>query len=336
LDNQPTNKTGNDCTSEFIPMKPIPAWLQRHLDTPPAVGTGLHRWIYRTACLLSEHHSQDASAIASLLQQATANAARDTTREIEDAVQAALSKGSGAKRNPASPKRDDRAVATALQSGTTWQKLHAMSPAPCLSRSKEILPLLFPGDPLLCIGFRQEDFDTLPLSEWLGILQYRPAQFIVPSAMTSRSGLTQQGKPSPKTKANTGPRHYLVVEFDFQPDSRGEDALLLQFGQQFGLQDTRDLCAAIAYQLGQQAPLALVLWSGGKSLHCWFPAHGISERQQRLFFEAACRLGADPATWTASQFVRLPWGWNVKKQQRQEVIYFAPSLLPQTQNQTQP
>lgn len=314
-------------------MKTIPAWLHRHLDTPPAAGTGLHWWIYRTACLLSERHTQDAAVITRLLQQATATAARDTTREIENAVHAALSNGGSAKRKPTWPKREASAVAATLQSGTTWQKLHAMSPASCLSRSKEILPLLFPGDPLLCIGFRQEDFHTLPLSEWLDILQSRRAQFIVPSAMTSRSGLTQQGKPSPKTNANTGPRHYLVVEFDFQPGSREEDALLLQFGQQFGLQDTRDLCAAIAYRLAHKAPLALVLWSGGKSLHCWFPVHGVSEQQQRQFFAAACSLGADPATWTPSQFVRLPWGWNVKKQQRQEVIYFAPSLLPQTQNQ---
>lgn len=312
-------------------MKPIPSWLQRQLDNPPAVGTGVHQWIYKCVCHLTERCTRDRAALTGIMQRAIARVPRDATSETERTIDDILNRkpGSHTARAPKWPKRDDSAVAAALQQGITWQKLQAMSPASRLTRSTEILPLLFPGDPLLCIGFQTAEFDTLRLSDWLSILRHRRAQFIVPSTMTARSGHTQAGKPSAKTNANTGPRNYLVIEFDFKPAEREDDTRLLSFGQQFGLQDTRDLCASLAYQLSTQAPVALVLWSGGKSLHCWFPVHGISEQQQRRFFAAACRLGADPATWTPSQFVRLPWGWNVKCQQRQEVIFFDPSLLPQ-------
>ena len=146
--------------------------------------------------------------------------------------------------------------------------------------------------------------------------------------MTARTGTTQTGRTSPKTNANTGPRQYLVIEFDFKPDERSEDARLLGFAKQFGLNTTRDICAALADHLAQIAPLALVIWSGGKSLHCWHPCAGVPEEKLKTLFTYACTLGADPATWTPSQFVRIPCGRNAKTMKRQEVLYFAPGLLP--------
>jgi hypothetical protein len=42
------------------------------------------------------------------------------------------------------------------------------------------------------------------------------------------------------------------------------------------------------------------------------------------FMRQACLLGANPATWTRYQFVRMPDGWREEKDRRQGVVYFDP------------
>src|SRR5262245_2661328 len=56
------------------------------------------------------------------------------------------------------------------------------------------------------------------------------------------------------------------------------------------------------------APFVSAVHSGGKSLHGWFDVHGEDEKKIKWFFRYAVSLGADPATWTRSQFVRMPGG----------------------------
>jgi len=117
---------------------------------------------------------------------------------------------------------------------------------------------------------------------------------------------------SEHTLDNTGPREHLVIEFD------GISSL--------------DHQAGIIAHLAGYAPLWVVVFSGNKSLHAWFRVGSYSESELRPFFAYAVRLGADPATWVRSLFVRLPGGWNNNYQVRQEVYYLkhseAMSVLP--------
>ena len=119
-------------------------------------------------------------------------------------------------------------------------------------------------------------------------------QFIVPSPMLRKIGRAKDGHVSSRTLENTGPRRYLVVEFD-------KGAL--------------DQQAALLLNLASHAPLALVVHSGGKSLHGWFYCAGQSEEELRKFMRYAVNLGADPATWTRCQLVRLPGGLRDNGQQ---------------------
>ena len=84
--------------------------------------------------------------------------------------------------------------------------------------------------------------------------------------MTARYGLTQEGKESAHALSITGPRRFLVVEFD---DGEADDH------------------AALLLHLAARAPLALVLHSGNKSLHGWFPTHDRTEEQLRWFMAYA-------------------------------------------------
>jgi hypothetical protein len=85
--------------------------------------------------------------------------------------------------------------------------------------------------------------------------------------------------------------------------------------------------AAVIRHLATMAPLALVVFSGSKSLHAWFRCKGASVEQQRIFFTHAARLGADSMLWTKCQFGRMPDGWRPDKAARQSVLYFAPEVL---------
>jgi hypothetical protein len=148
-------------------------------------------------------------------------------------------------------------------------------------------------------------FHTAPREDFRGLLHR--LSLIVPSPMSAATGARKSdGKQSPHTLENTGPRRFLVVEFDH---------------------GTADEQAALHWHLREFAPLVLVVSSGGKSQHGWFNCQGIAEDVTRRFMRYAVTLGADPATWTRSQFVRLPQGWRADKQAPQDVAFFDPAKL---------
>ena len=180
----------------------------------------------------------------------------------------------------------------------------------------KVINLLFPGNPLLCCGWTRHRFDTRPRAQWYKL---QDLQFIVPSPMTARRGLTQQGNLSAHALSNTGPRRFLVVEFDFDASNSDEEARLLERLAAEG-RDVRDLCAALLLNLAEKAPLALAVHSGGKSLHGWFYCAHVPEERVWHTFQYAVSLGADRASWTPSQFARMPDG--LRENGRRQTVYF--------------
>jgi len=168
--------------------------------------------------------------------------------------------------------------------------------------TEEIIASLFPEDPLLCCGWSSSRFATKERSKWRDLSQL---QLIVPNHMSKATGLTKGGKVSAHTLDNTGPRRFLPVEQD-------EGAL--------------DGQAAILLHLAQRAPLALAVHSGSKSIHGWFFCGNQTEEELRSFMGYAVSLGADQATWTRSQFVRMPDGLR-DNGSRQTVYFFNPTVI---------
>jgi hypothetical protein len=183
-------------------------------------------------------------------------------------------------------------------------------------KTDQIIDALFPGNPLLCCGWSRDCFDTRARAHWYKL---QDLQFIVPSPMTARRGLTQQHKWSAHALSNTGPRRFLIVEFDFDASNSLEEARLLERLSTEG-RDVRDLCAALLLHLAEKAPLALVVHSGRKSLHGWFTCAHVSEEKVWRFFSDAVSLGADRANWTRSQFARMPDGR--RENNRRQAVYF--------------
>jgi hypothetical protein len=188
--------------------------------------------------------------------------------------------------------------------------------------SEEIISLLFPRNPLLCCGWTRHRFDTRPRNRWYKL---NDLQFIVPNPMTAPRGRTRDQKTSAHTLSNTGLRRFLVVEFDFDASgSAKEERLFAKLNRQ--ARDVRDLSAALLLHLAEKAPLALAVYSAGKSLHGWFYCGGVADERVCGFFEYALRLGADSANWSRSQFVRMPDGLR-DNGRRQTVYFFNPAVV---------
>jgi len=124
--------------------------------------------------------------------------------------------------------RDFELIGTVADTGSGLVDLWEASPVRLNSNepnTDKVIDLLFPGNPLLCCGWTRHRFDTRARRHWHKL---QDLQFIVPSPMIARRGLTREGKLFAHTLRNTGPRRFLIVEFDFDASNSMEEACLLE------------------------------------------------------------------------------------------------------------
>lgn len=289
----------------------LPQFVRDLLASPPRAGEGVNLYLFRVARVLHPYRSE--REILETLRAVTAGCGRIVTetelrRAVENSRAAVWTPGSG---NPvrATPawliinvEQREAVIADGFGLVDLWE----LSPVRFEdndAHTEEIVDLLFAENPLLCCGKNKSEFATRSREEWRG--KMAALQLIVPSPMSSRTGHTQDGSESEHTLENTGPRRFLVIE---------QDA------------GTVDEQAAILAHLAERAPLALAVHSGSKSLHGWFFCAGQCEDTLRPFMRQAVTLGADRATWTRSQFVRMPDGIR-DNGNRQAVYFFNPAVI---------
>jgi hypothetical protein len=285
----------------------IPLFARRMLSSPPQAGTGVHFWLYSVARQLHAH--LPAVEIVALLERSVAGCGRNVPRhEIVSAVQSALTcawqPNGSTTATPTTTKwpvvnQERRKAIIIHDEGVMeyWQEMTRIALDDGATHAEEIVDRLFPDNPLLCCGKANSVFDTKPRDEWRGELS--TLALIVPSPMTAVIGMTKDGRESKHTLANTGVRRFLICEFDT---------------------GTTEEHAAILIHLARFAPLVCVVHSGGKSLHGWFFVAGQPEVKVEKFFRYAVTLGADHATWSRSQFVRMPDG--TRDNGNRQTVYF--------------
>lgn len=270
----------------------LPQFVIDILAVAPRAGEGVNLWLFRAGRVL--HPYRTPQQIADLLRAAVEGCGRPVTeseirRAIERSATCAWTPGAQPAPRNAWPSRNDEqreAVVTSIGLGVV--DLWEASPIRWddrKSHTEEIIDALFPGNPLLCVGKSNHEFVTETREELRG--RMADMALVVPSPMTARTGTTQEGRVSAHTLENTGPRRYLIVEQDG---------------------GSLDEQAAVLFHLSREAPLTLAVFSGSKSLHGWFYCGEQPEARLRQFMESAVVLGADRATWTRSQFVRMPDG----------------------------
>jgi len=295
----------------------LPDFLKDMISSPPRSGDGIHLWLFRCSRQLHAHRSEE--DIFLLLSASVEGCGRYVPeREIRDAITA--SKACAYQLNGPQPttrptpkwpttnlaKREQ----TVANDGEGVEGFWRLSPTCCNleeTPASYFLNELFPGNPLVCLGASSQSFATKPLADFASLEKYC---LVVPSPMSAMTGKRKSdGVESAHTLDNTGPRRYLVTEFDT---------------------GTPDDQAAIIRHLSAYAPLVMVMSSGGKSLHAWWRCWDAPDSLVDGFFRYSVSLGADPATWTRSQFVRLPQAWREDKRRFQEVHYFDHNLADPT------
>ena len=269
----------------------------------PESGEGVHKWIYHVCCVFLDAGNAVEDA-ESYCEERASRALQ--INEVQNAYSSIKKTGILKRQKWSKPSQPYVDFVKRTASGGLYQSiLNRLT----LTRAEEIdcfgaLKLLFPDDiksgdwSLICCGANQSDFRTAPLAFFKD--KCEDLQFIVPSTMSSIWGETQGGDRSQHTLSNTGPRKYLVVEFD-----AGEHAEH----------------AAFLHNLHRIIPITMVVHSGNKSLHGWFHVEGMPETKQVSFFDEATQLGADTATWNRSLFVRMPDGKR-DNGKRQSILYF--------------
>jgi len=332
---------------EMKPPCALPQFVKDLLASVPGHGEGVHNWLFRTARVLHPFRTGEeiaatlAAAVAGCGRHVAEREIRDAVRNsqkfawlppslvetgvVVPAFSLRLNGKPGGVPYPDSCRRDSssgqhfrprpwpklnagrREAITG--EGVTLYDLWERSPVrfdDTRAHTEEIIDVLFPGDPWLCVGESQCAFHTRRRSELRGRLARQ--SFIVPTPMTARTGRTQEGRMSEHALANTGPRRYLVVEFD---------------------SGATDDHAALLLHLARCAPLALAVHSAGKSLHGWFHCATLDEATIARFMRYAVSLGADSHLWLRSQFARMPDGTRepgTARARRQTVYFFDPTI----------
>lgn len=286
--------------------KELPQFVRDLLSAPPERGAGLNLWLFRVARCL--HHYRSEAEIVALLSAATGGLPvklGEIERAVRNSRSAAWSPDQPATVKPraATWPTVDSARREAAASTGNLSDLWEASPVRLednINRVEEVIDALFPGNPLLCVGRSMSDFKTRHREELRG--EMHELALIVPSPMTAVTGLTQDGRPSEHTLSNTGARRFLVIEQD---------------------SGTLDDQAGVLLHLKRKAPMVLAVHSGSKSIHGWFYCAGRDEEFLKRFMRYAVALGADRATWTRSQFVRMPDGLR-DDGSRQTIFFFNP------------
>ena len=147
----------------------FPAFLQGMLESPPHAGEGVHDWLFRVARQLHAH--MPALEIVSLLESRVENCGRFVPRsEIVSAVQNSLAcawqPGSRSQPIHAAPKwpsvnQEQREAI--IRDGGGLVDLWENSPVRFDdndAHTEALIDALFPGNPLLCCGLSNSDFDT--------------------------------------------------------------------------------------------------------------------------------------------------------------------------------
>lgn len=290
---------------------------RREIEPCPQSGGGVHAWLMRAAwtCWISGMNAGDA------VRELEAGMTRrpDPPNEIESAVRKVFEQDvivgdrsrAWASSTPKWPEPNREKIEAVAASGLGLADLWEASPFRAdedMPGAGELLGMLFPGNPLLCVGSKFEFF-TARLSVFAAMAE--TFEQITPCTRTAKTGKTADGRQSQHAKSACGPRRFLIIEGD---KLEGEPI-------------PKDWQAAILLHLGRKAPLALAVDSGGKSLHGWFYCEGTPEPTLRGFFHEAVTLGADPKLWCPNQFCRMPGGTRDNGNQ-QTVFFFNPETLP--------
>ncbi len=292
----------------------LPNWARDILAAVPKRGDGLNTWLMRASIAL-RRAGRSAGEIIEALRCLTAGEPVKAG-EIERAVRRSIEyvTGDGMTSRPAAPRwpEVDNAARAAIVAQHDGGALELWECSPVRfdddsSHTEEIIDALFPGDPLICVADGPETAVTGPRESFRGRLGSKG--LIVPSPMTKLTGVNQEGKESARCLDNTGPRRFLGCRARQRHPRRASG---------------RDYAPGGAGAAGARCSQ----WREVSSF--WFACGGQADKVVSRFFRYAVTLGADRATSTRCQLIRMPDGTRRRPDgttARQSVLYWNPCSM---------
>jgi hypothetical protein len=314
----------------IFPFDQLNEIARRILATCPHAGQGVHDWIFHASSIFwNAPFGLPEEKIIRLMERVTANCGRTLEpHEIPDAVRNSCpynfreaSDSKPVTRTPMMPRpQANQAYINRIvkSKACTLADVIAKSPLPGEGISPlQALAILFPDKPLLALA--KDKYSSFAV-KWddpklckLSLANF--PQFLVPNPLKAEHGYTQKGKKSARSADNIAQRVYLVIEWDKKSDSRkynrNEQASLLWF-----LANTR---------WGHL--LTMVVFSGKRSLHCWFYVKDLPEVEVQALCAVASKIGADPATFNKCWLVRMPGAKRKETKKIQEIYYLNPNVI---------
>jgi hypothetical protein len=287
---------------------------QRILErlTPPPEN-GVHSWTLSTArkCRNLGVSRDSTESLIKAFESALRSGRNFQFNEVENAVNKAFSTELKAEVPKASDSISRMQWAPLMTAeihelvAKTPEDWRAISlPNPDKLTPKEVLEITLKPSPetLICVGYKNGGYGfkrfTKEFQEFKSLKNF---SYVIPAVMTAKAGKTQSGKTSAGAKSNTGERLFNVVDLDDPPPEEH---------------------SSILWKLSEYREPALVLRTGGKGLHGWFP---VAEDDDH-FWHAAVLLGADVRIYkNKAQLVRLPNGTR-DNGERQDVLFINPNL----------
>lgn len=273
--------------------------LAHKLANPPAPGENRHTWLFSVAAAFRARGADMQDVRRRLEEGARAAGWLDRLPEIARDIAKLCATDVPPTEKVWMPKRNDEARARAL----AMPPMFDTDPLPLAADA--VLRALFRPDELVCMAQDQAHATTQQLADVLPVAD-RMA-YVVANPMRAAHGLTQEGRVSPRSLDNAvlpDRRRYVVIEFDTG------DSLHAQAGLLTALHSPA-------------APLALAVFSGGKSLHGWFNVATLGPAAKLHLFRRGVLLGADPSLWDPSKLVRMPGGMR-DTAVRQSILYWEP------------
>ncbi len=285
----------------MAPLLPISPNARRLLAEPPPIGAGRHHWLFRVAACLNAC-GWKVDALRRFLHEGCRRMGwNDRAGRTIDDILAKLDGSpppAPAERLPPWPEP----VPAKRQSLYRTRPLFDPEGDTQLEGA-DVLPYLYRSGELVCVGWAINHFLTVPREAAVRLAHN--AQFVVADPMTAETAPNG----SKRCKLNATPpaeRRYAVIEFD-----TGE---------------TRTQQAAVLSALHTpDTPLALAVWSAGKSVHAWYYVAPLTPHQKLQFYRYAVYLGADEKLYDTSQLVRMPGGR--RNGRKQTILYFEPEHL---------
>jgi hypothetical protein len=180
---------------------------------------------------------------------------------------------------------------------------------------RDVLPALFPPKSFVCFGSRKDIHYIRPLGDEL----YRralTAHYVVPNPAKDYYIEFPDGRRSLKCDENFPTRRFLIIEFE---------AKFIDPAGKRSLSEILDLQSALHWHVAERTEaLALLVFSGNKSLHAWHRCEGWDEARVIELLRYGCRLGADHSFSSPSQFTRMPAGRHANG--TRQIVHFFKAL----------